>query len=97
MNNINSVIIEGQIVKINKDSCILEVSRYYREYDEIKLECFKIEIIAYGKNLENMMRYAQINRGLRVVGRLVNQGEKTVVLAEHIEFKSNGEERKNEN
>ena len=98
MNGLNNLILEGEITKdvelqILENGCTvarttISYTRSYKNASEeiVKEENF-FEIICYGAMAENFAKFGKEGRGIRVVGRLKQEGEKVVILAEHIEYK----------
>ena len=83
MNNLNSVLIEGNLTKdpdVNRTNNGTFVStfplarnRYYKADDELKEEVSFIDIETWGRLAENCYEYLKKGRGVRVVGRLKQQ------------------------
>lgn len=94
-NNLNSVILEGKIISITKcdDRChfTLLVRRHYRTSEGIRREDGYFNVYAEGRLGEVMNEKLDTDKGVRVVGRLVNvqyvgNNCATVeIYAEHIE------------
>jgi len=97
MNNLNSIILEGNVVekpmfdntgKLVSALFPISVKRYSKTSNNEPLEeCFKFDIETYGKLAEFCKDKCSLNRGIRVVGRLIEREGKVSVVAEHIEFK----------
>lgn len=93
MNGLNQIIIEGNVSSdINfeiiqhglvRASVKIEVQRQYKDWKEIS----QFDIVGYGNLAESLKKFANKDRGIRVVGRLKQELEKVVIVAEHIEFK----------
>ena len=85
MNNLNSVLIEGNLTKdpdVNRtnngtfvSTFPLACNRYYKADDELKEEVSFIDIETWGRLAENCYEYLKKGRGVRVVGRLKQQRE----------------------
>ena len=83
MNNLNSVLIEGNLTKdpdVNRtnngtfvSTFPLACNRYYKVDDELKEEVSFIDIETWGRLAENCYEYLKKGRGVRVVGRLKQQ------------------------
>ena len=95
MNNLNSILIEGTI---NNDAILignnctfdLVSNRYYKEKETSERLAKEITII----NIELLSRQTQLyfkkltkGNSVRVVGRIKNNNEKIVIVAEHLELK----------
>ena len=80
MNNLNSVLIEGNLTKDpelsytpnEKAVCKLRLAtnRYYRQGDELQEEASFFDVTVWGKQAEACSEYLKKGRGIRVVGRL---------------------------
>ena len=85
MNQLNSVIIEGNITETDYSDglCTFTVEniRKYTYEGETFTERTAIEVHYFGKSPE-----LRKERGVRVVGRL-KQNEKIILIAEHVELK----------
>ena len=99
MNMLNSLIIEGRLTKEVELSqtengnavakSVVASSRYIvTEEGERKEEVTSVEFVCFGKMAEDLERISKYRKGVRVVGRLKNQGDKIIVIAEHIEYKA---------
>lgn len=112
MNNLNSVLIEGNLVRDPKFHTTLKGSkvcgfsiasnRFYRKGDDLEKEVGFFDVEAWGKIAESCEEKGHKGRGVRVVGRLMqdrwtstdgkNQS-RIKIVAEHLEwrpdFKSN--------
>jgi single-strand DNA-binding protein len=98
MNALNNLILEGKITKdvelsILENGCkvartTISYTRSYKNASEeiIKEENF-FENTCYGVMAEIFAKLGKVGRGIRIVGRLTQEGEKVVILAEHIEYK----------
>ena len=83
MNNLDSVLIEGNLTKdpdVNRtnngtfvSTFPLACNRYYKADDELKEEVSFIDIETWGRLAENCYEYLKKGRGVRVVGRLKQQ------------------------
>ena len=98
MNGLNNLILEGKITKdvelsILENGCTVARTTisYTRSYKNASEEMVKeenlFEIKGYGVLAENFAKLGKEGRGIRVVGRLTQEGKKVVILAEHIEYK----------
>lgn len=101
MNNLNSIILEGNILSFEIGNVgaffTIEVKRDYKNLDgSYEAEVSEFEVRCYGNMAASVERYGKINRGIRVVGRLKQEKytdsdgkscSKVIVIAEHIEFK----------
>lgn len=98
MNHLNSIILEGDAVskptltvlaphKV-KTVLKLKVFRTTRDEEGNQVEVkYTFPVVVYGLLAETTVTYSEKGRGLRVVGRLVKEKNKILVLAEHIEWK----------
>ena len=94
-NNLNSVIVEGTITKIEKaeNYAFLTVctKRYFKDMNgEIHEEASYFDIEVYGKLATSCNELLTEGAGVRVVGRLKSiryEHNKVVIIAEHIEAK----------
>lgn len=102
MNQLNSIILEGNVNKkpkndFNMVTLTLDVTRVYRnEKGETVTETSSFPVEAWGRLGEFLQSQYEKGRGMRVVGRLKQHRWKTddgknmskvIVVAEHIEFK----------
>jgi|SRR6185436_6104421 len=95
MNSLNSVLIEGNLphdpeFNPEKKLCTFSVDsqRYYIENGDKKKETMRIGIEVPGKTAELCMKTLTKGRGVRVVGRLKESGEKLVIWSDMVEFKA---------
>ncbi len=80
MNNLNSILLEGSLVRdpvLNYTSkgtpeCTfcLSSNRFYKENDEYHREVCHFDVTVWGKLAETCAEYLQTGSGVRVVGRL---------------------------
>ena len=99
MNNLNSVLIEGSLAAdpelsyTEKGAAVcrfrVESHRTYKEGEEQKKEVSHFDISTHVRLAEVCAEYLKKGRGVRVVGRLAQDGEKVLIEAEHVEFKPN--------
>ena len=96
MNNLNSIILEGNVAEkpMFENSGVIStffpisVKRFSKTSNNETLEeCFKFDIETYGNLAEYCRDKCSLDRGIRVVGRLVEREGKVSIVAEHIEFK----------
>ena len=97
MNDLNSIILEGKVVekpmfddtgKLVSALFPISVRRTFKtSNDETLEESYKFDIETYGELAKACNKYCNLNRGVRVVGRLAEREGKVSVVAEHIEFK----------
>ena len=92
MNNLNSVLLEGQLVMNpeyteNTGSFTIQTDRYYKKNDEVEKESCHFNIIMNGKLAENIKPFLSIEKHIRVVGRLNEKDGSVTIIADHIEFK----------
>lgn len=91
-NNLNSVIVEGTITKIEKvDKAVfftICTKRHFRDMcGEIHEEASYFNIETYGKLAESCDEILKENTIVRVVGRLKSLTGDVCIVAEHIEAK----------
>ena len=99
MNMLNNLSLEGTITKdveltetengnaVAKSA--MASSRYFKtEEGEEKEEVTTIDFVCFGKMAENLARISKTKRNVRIVGRLKNQDDKIIIVAEHIEYKA---------
>jgi hypothetical protein len=90
MNNLNSVVLEGKLIEIEKEdnSVLLQIEtvRFYRENEESVKEICHFIIVLYSR-LADYSSYCKIGDLLRIVGRLKETDNSVVVIAEHVERK----------
>jgi single-strand DNA-binding protein len=80
MNNLNSILLEGYLVKdpffkttpkgIHLCTFTIESTRYLRRDSELEKEVSYFDIETWEKSAENCYRQGKKGRGVRVVGRL---------------------------
>lgn len=98
MSNLNSVLIEGVLVRNPELSytpkglatCKFQLSsrRSFKKDDKVEEEVSCFDVSCWGRLAEVCGDYLKRGHGVRVVGRLAQDESKQVyVLAEHIEFK----------
>ena len=99
MNMINSLILEGKITKdveffvkengLKVAMSVVSSSRFYITAEgERKEEVTNVEFECYGRMAEELDRYAKKHNGIRVVGRLKQEGNKIFIVGEHLEFRT---------
>lgn len=105
MNMLNSIILEGNVVskptltvlapqKV-KTVLKLKVFRNARDEEGKEIEVkYTFPVVVYGLLAEKTVTYSEKGRGLRIVGRLVKEKNKILVLAEHIEWKPKAPKKK---
>ena len=90
MNQLNSVIIEGNITETDYSDglCTFTVEniRKYTYEEETIIERNEVEVHYFGKTADRLSPELRKERGVRVVGRL-KQNEKIILIAEHVELK----------
>lgn len=114
MNNLNSVLIEGNLTKdpdltytsSSAPVCKfpIAVNRKYKVNEQVQDEVSYFEIETWNKTAESCSHYLQKGRGVRVVGRLKQERwqqngqshSRIVIIAEHVEFKPQFQESRNE-
>lgn len=94
MNNINSCIVEGTIVKAmgkRFPALMIENERSFKDDDgSVFVRKALIRVECYGVLAEIVKKHGKVGRDVSVVGSLVNSGksEALSLAAEKIEFKS---------
>lgn len=102
MNHLNSIILEGNVVRKPrlKEGTVpyvefdIDTHRYVRDGEGNKEITYRFPIVAYGNYAENVVKYARKAKGVRVVGRLIENNSKILVIAEHIEWKPKAPKKK---
>lgn len=95
MNMLNSIILEGDICRVDDlnpaDKSLEFTIQVAREFKDAEGNCITeapaFTIKASGLIAEYASDKLSIGRGLRVVGRLINDNGSVKVFAEHIEYK----------
>lgn len=91
MNNLNSLIIEGSVVRTSREKEVfyftLKTERTYKVNDEVKTEVSCFDVMAYGKLADLCESRCEQGDNARVVGRLKQKGERVFILAEHVEVR----------
>ena len=97
MDNLNSVLIEGDLIndpetsysENNVAECIFSITtrRTVIQDDENQQEVSQFEIRTYSRIATTCSEYLRKGRGVRVVGRLKQDGEKIYIIAENVEFR----------
>jgi hypothetical protein len=87
MNDLNSVLIEGKISKVSKESLTMKSCRYDKDDNIFETTFVDVETTY----IEN----ARINRNVRIVGRLKMNNDKIVIEAEHIEYRPQFDKQEN--
>jgi single-strand DNA-binding protein len=97
MNNLNSVLIEGNLLSepwvINEKSEIEGVKftitskRCIKTNNKYENEITLIDVVTFGHLSERCKQYLKPDRGVRIIGRLAQSDDKLIVYAEHVEFK----------
>lgn len=95
MNDLNSVLLEGEIIddpdNISNSGCSfnIESTRFYKNEGAPVQEISTYEIVTFGSLAISCLENARKGRRVRVVGRLKQYPttKGIVILAEHIEFK----------
>jgi single-strand DNA-binding protein len=105
MNMLNSIILEGKVVgkptltvlapqKV-KTVFKLKVFRTARDEEGKEVEIkYTFPVVVYGLLAEKTVTYSEKGDGVRIVGRLVKEKSKILVLAEHIEWKPRPQKNK---
>ncbi len=98
MNNLNSVLLEGFLVSDPELSytekgaavCRFKLENYRTvkvEGQDLVEEVFYFAVDTHLRLAEVCAEHLKKGRGVRVVGRLKQETEKVVIVAEHVEFK----------
>ena len=93
MNNINSCVVDGTIVKAmgkRFPSLMIENVRHHKDDEGVFIEKPLIKVECYGAHAEVTKKYGKVGRDISVVGSLRNSGSAgaLVLAADHIEFKT---------
>lgn len=99
MNMLNSVILEGNIKSYTKNDGFIDFvaasSRYSVNENNERIEVItEVPCRVYGEMQKPFERFAEIGRGVRVVGRLAGSDGSIVLVCEHIEYKLSKETKK---
>jgi single-strand DNA-binding protein len=97
MNNLNSVLIEGNLatdptcetMKDGRSNCAFCVvsQRSHKEEEKVVQETGTFAVEAFGRLADVCGEYLKAGRGVRVMGRLRQSGTAIIIVAEHVEFK----------
>jgi hypothetical protein len=105
MNDLNSVLIEGRLIKdaefVNENGFTvckftLSSNRYIKKGKNIDKETTLINVEAWSNLSENCYYKARKGISVRVVGRLKQDNNLIIVEAEHIEFRYEPNKKKNQ-
>ena len=98
MNSLNSVLLEGEVVsdtvedRVQKSaifcSFIISSSRIFKKDEKVFTEESLFNVEAHSTLAEKCSANLQAGTGIRVVGRLKQVGSNVVIIAEHLEIKS---------
>lgn len=93
MNQLNNLIIEGNLVDGKREENVFNFSiaynRYFKDCNGNKqLETSFFDIECYGKLADFCEQQLKKGRGIRIVGRLKQVESKVVIVAEHVELKN---------
>jgi single-strand DNA-binding protein len=106
MNDLNSVLIEGTLIKdaeiINENGLTvckftLSSNHYIKKDKNIDKIITFVNVEAWSNLSENCYKKARKGIGVRVVGHLKQDNNLIVVEAEHIEFRYEPKKKKNQN
>lgn len=100
MNNLNSIIFEGKVSGKpdfigNKAIFFVESSRVYKNAEGEEITEKTLVQCKLIFNLPSQVAMLKDGRGVRLVGRLSNYGDKVIITVEHLEYKP--EYKKTEN
>jgi single-stranded DNA-binding protein len=97
MNNLNSVILEGNIIS-RKETQLEGVSKFeftiasYRTTKDVngkQIEVItEVPCVAYGSIADSVKKRSTLGRGIRVVGRLSGSEGQLSLTVEHAEYKA---------
>ena len=102
MNMLNSVILEGEIKSYAKNDGFIDFI-VASSRNSIAENGDKIEVIAevpcrvFGEMQGLFEKFAEIGRGVRVVGRLSGSDGKIILICEHLEWKYSPKKKTQEN
>ena len=105
MNNLNSVLLEGQLVRdpemrdTEKPECRFRISsnRTYKEDHEYHREVSLFEVVVPGRLAWKCAESLQAGSGVRIVGRLKASADgqpEVYIVAEHVEFRNTADQDK---
>ena len=92
MNMLNNVILEGNIKSYTKNDGFIDFvvasSRHSMNENSERIETItEVTCKVYGEMQKPFERFAEIGRGVRLVGRLAGSEGSIVLVCEHIEWK----------
>lgn len=98
MNNLNSIILEGEVAKnvtlTEKENgkkvatVVISTKRTCFVNETEQVEESLIEVDAYGNFAEDLATKGKVGRGIRVVGRIKAVENRVFIVAEHLEYKT---------
>ena len=100
MNNLNSVLIEGNVTvvpirenevdgKLSKEVLfVISLQRFYKSESEAEYiqEITNVLVIVGGRQGEVCEQQIKLGNQVRVIGRLMNRNDRLAISAEHVEF-----------
>lgn len=92
MNNLNSIIFEGKVSGKpdfigNKAIFFVESSRFYKNAEGEEITEKTLIQCKLTFNYPSHVSKLKDGRGVRLVGRLSNYGDKVIIIVEHLEYK----------
>ena len=92
MNNLNSIIFEGKVSGKpdfieNKAIFFVESSRFYKDAEGKEITEKTLIQCKLIFNQPSQVAMLKDGRGVRLVGRLADFGDKTIIEVEHLEYK----------
>lgn len=92
MNNLNSIVFEGKITGKpdfieNKAIFFVESSRFYKNAEGEEITEKTLIQCKLTFNYPSHVSKLKDGRGVRLVGRLSNYGDKVIIIVEHLEYK----------
>lgn len=104
MNNLNSILLEGTVSgkpgvngrgETKRCSFVVSSLRYLREEGKVKERETRVWIIIHNPNMvKAAIENAYDGRGMRVVGRIADDGEGIYIEAEHVEYRPEFKKKK---
>lgn len=93
MNSLNSVLLEGNLTdkpeEIRNGVCgfTVESYRYNKVGKDLEKETLRFDVEVSGDLVKRCFDELDKGRGVRVVGRLKQDGQSVKIVAEHVKFK----------
>lgn len=94
MNSLNSVLLEGNVIRTpakidDMTRFQIESLRYHKVDGVTTLEATPVKVDTVGELAKQCSTRLDLGRGIRIVGRLKDIDGEIIIHAEHVEFKPN--------